>query len=208
MHDDRTRHWQDVYRSRDAQQVSWYRPHLDVSLALLRRAGLAPTSRVLDVGGGASTLVDDLLDAGVEAVTVLDLSSAALDVSRERIGARGAAVQFLAGDIARCELPAAAFSHWHDRAVLHFLHEADDVAAYARQARHALVAGGHAVIGGFAPDGPERCSGLPVARRSAQDMAALFGPAFELLHATQERHATPAGHEQSFAWAVLRKRQA
>ena len=199
-------HWEQVYRSKAADAVSWFRPHLDVSLVLLRATGFDPRSRVLDVGGGASTLVDDLLAAGCAGITVLDLSGAALDVARQRLGGRAASVTWRIGDITTLDLPAVHYSHWHDRAVLHFLTDPAAAQAYAAQASHAVVPGGHAVIGGFAPDGPERCSGLAVARRSPEQIAALLGPAFELVEARHERHRTPGGAEQAFAWAVLRRR--
>lgn len=201
---DRSAHWETVYQ-KAATSVSWYRDHLDLSLALLKRTGLGPGSRVIDVGGGASTLVDDLLDQGLEAITVLDLSAASLAVAQARLQGRAGRVTWLAGDITQLELPAGAYSHWHDRAVLHFLTRAEDARAYAAQAARAVAVDGHAVIGGFAPDGPERCSGLPVARRSAWEIAALLEPAFVLVEAHAERHLTPSGSEQSFAYAVLRR---
>ena len=204
--DGRGRHWESVYRTRPADAVSWFRPHLERSLQLLAAHGLDTTSRVIDVGGGASTLVDDLLAHGVAEVTVLDLSNAALQVAQQRLGSRAAAVDWRAGDITTVPLPAAHYSHWHDRAVLHFLHEPAELAAYAAQAARALQPGGHAVIGGFGPDGPERCSGLPVARRTPEDIARLLGPAFELRHASHEQHLTPDGKAQAFAWAVLQRR--
>jgi SAM-dependent methyltransferase len=205
-HSDATRHWQDVYRNKASDSVSWFRPHLETSLELLEAAGLSPATRIIDVGGGASTLVDDLLDRGVTAVTVLDLSSQALAVARERLGGRGAGVTWLAQDLLTAALPAAGFDLWHDRAVLHFLTEPAAAGHYAAQAAHALRPGGHAVIGGFAPDGPERCSGLDVARRSVEDIASLMGPGFELVAQRREQHTTPGGSPQAFAWAVLRRR--
>lgn len=198
-------HWEDVYRRKPVDTVSWYRPHLQTSLDLLRQAGLSPTSRILDVGGGASTLVDDLLARGVAAITVLDLSANALAISRHRLGDAASRVHWQVGDIRDTALPIAGFDLWHDRAVLHFLTAPDDVQRYARQAAAAVRPGGHAVIGGFAPNGPERCSGLPVARRSAQDIADVLSPHFRLLDARDEIHRTPAGNEQAFAWALLER---
>jgi len=200
--DSKREHWQDVYQRKPADGVSWFAPRLETSLALLERAGLGPASRVIDVGGGASTLVDDLLARGVGAITVLDLSDAALAVSRRRLGESAARVNWLAGDVRSAALDEGAFDLWHDRAVLHFL---DDAAAagYVRQARRALAPGGRLVIGGFAPDGPERCSGLDVTRRSPGALAALFGEGFELLESRRENHRTPGGQDQAFAWAVL-----
>ncbi|MCE5232082.1 MAG: class I SAM-dependent methyltransferase [Mizugakiibacter sp.] len=205
MSNERTEHWQQVYATKGSDAVSWYRPHLDTSLRLLERAGLGAGSRLIDVGGGASTLVDDLLARGLTAVTVLDIAKSALDAARQRLGARAEAVTWLAGDVTRVALPAAAYDLWHDRAVLHFLVDPADVTAYVAQVRRALAPGGHAVIGGFAGDGPERCSGLPVARRDAADIAALLGAGFELLHAEREAHVTPWGAPQAFAYALLRK---
>jgi ubiquinone/menaquinone biosynthesis C-methylase UbiE len=200
-----TDHWCTVYRTKESDAVSWFRPHLDVSLRLLDQAGLNSRSRLIDVGGGASTLVDDLLDRDVSRITILDLSDAALEVARQRLGDRGANVHWLVGDVTRVALPAGAFDYWHDRAVLHFLTLPDDAAAYVAQAYAALQIGGHAVIGGFASDGPQRCSGLPVARREAADIATLFGSEFELIAEVREQHVTPTGAMQSFAYAVLRK---
>lgn len=199
-------HWDEVYRTRSIQAVSWYRPRLDVSLALLRQAGIDASSRLIDVGGGASTLVDDLLALGLADITVLDLSRMALQAARDRLGARAEAVRWIASDLLEADFAPAAYDVWHDRAVLHFLSSSEETARYAAQAARAVRPGGHAVIGGFAPDGPERCSGLPVARRSAADVAALLGPAFGLVDERTERHATPAGTTQAFAYALLERR--
>jgi SAM-dependent methyltransferase len=198
-------HWEGIYRTRSTQAVSWYRSHLDVSLALLRQAGLDTSTRLIDVGGGASTLVDDLLAQGLTDITVLDLSPAALASARERLGAHGETVRWLAADLLEADLAPAAFDIWHDRAVLHFLASAEATSRYAAQAARAVRPGGHAVIGGFAPDGPERCSGLPVARRSAADIAALLGPTFRLVEERREQHTTPAGKAQAFAYALLER---
>jgi SAM-dependent methyltransferase len=203
---DRHAHWQNVYRTRRTDAVSWFRPHLEVSLELLSAGGMSAASRVIDIGGGASTLVDDLLARGLRHVSVLDISAEALAHARQRLAERAGLVQWLAGDVLTIALPAGGFDFWHDRAVLHFLTDATDAARYAEIAANALARGGYAVIGGFAPDGPERCSGLPVARRSAQQIGALFGPAFALVQSRAERHQTPAGAEQSFAYARLQRR--
>lgn len=201
--EDRQAHWEDVYQRKPADTVSWFRPHLDMSLALLERAGLAPDSRVIDVGGGASTLVDDLLARGTERVTVLDLSAKALAVARTRLGERAGPVHWLAGDLVEIDLPPAGYDLWHDRAVLHFLTDPAAAERYAAVAAKAIRPGGSAVIGGFAPDGPEKCSGLLVARRSADDVAALLGPSFRLVEQNTERHETPAGNQQAFVWVRM-----
>jgi ubiquinone/menaquinone biosynthesis C-methylase UbiE len=175
---------------------------------LLKRAGLGKQSRVIDIGGGASTLVDDLLERDVAHITVLDISAEALRVAQQRLGARAHRVEWLVADITKAELPSGGFDLWHDRAVLHFLSEKSATAAYVRQAAAALRRGGRAVIGGFASDGPEKCSGLTVARRNPADIAALFGADFELIEQTSEVHSTPWRSPQSFAYAVLRHRGA
>jgi len=202
---DRQMHWQTVYQTKAANAVSWYRPHLDVSLELLELAGLSVQSRLIDIGGGASTLVDDLLGRGTQGITVLDISPAALAIAEARLGERAREVNWLVGDVLDVALPAGGFDVWHDRAVLHFLTDPADAAIYVRQAARAVKTGGHAVIGGFAPDGPERCSGLPVARRSAEDIARILAPQFSLRETHAERHVTPAGAVQSFAYALLKR---
>ena len=200
---DRQTHWQKVYRTRTADSVSWYRPHLDVSIELLGLAGLSADSRVIDIGGGTSTLVDDLLDRGVRDVSVLDVSDQALAITRKRLGDRAKEVNWYVADVLDAVLPAGGFDLWHDRAVFHFLTDPAEAARYAQCAAAAVRIGGHAVISGFAPDGPERCSGLPVMRRSAEDIAGIFAPTFSLLRKREERHRTPAGTEQSFAYASM-----
>lgn len=203
--EERRNHWQKVYRMRKADAVSWYRPHLQVSLELLRSAGLSVRSRLIDVGGGASTLVDDLLDQGLPHVSVLDISEEALLLAQQRLGERAKAVTWCVGDVLEVAFPSGAFDFWHDRAALHFLTRPADATRYAQTAAGAVAIGGYAVIGGFAPDGPQRCSGLPVARRSPRDVAALLAPGFALEQTRAERHHTPTGAEQSFAYALLRR---
>ena len=199
-------HWQNVYRTKRPDSVSWYQPHLQLSLQLLTEAGLTASSRLIDVGGGASTLVDDLLERGLCDVSVLDVSDEALSLARRRLGERGKLVRWYVGDVLELALPPEGFDFWHDRAVLHFLSDPEDAARYVQIAARTLTAGGHAVIAGFAPEGPERCSGLQVARRSAEDIAALFAPAFTLVQQRTERHRTPSGLEQSFVYALLQRR--
>lgn len=197
--------WDDVYRTKAPDAVSWFRTHLETSLQLLEQAGLNPSSRVIDVGGGASTLVDDLLARRVADVTVLDLSGKALQISQQRLGPQHDKVHWRQGDVREISLPAAGYDLWHDRAVLHFLTEAADAAAYAAQTKAAVASGGFAVIAGFAPDGPLRCSGQIVARRSEEDIAALFAPEFIPVRFSGEHHQTPAGAAQSFLYALLKR---
>lgn len=197
-------HWQAVYLTKDPGRVSWYRPHLQTSLELLKRGGLHPGSRVIDVGAGASTLVDDLLALGVVHITALDISEASLEVTRGRLGPLASKVHWIAGDIADATFEPGGFDLWHDRAALHFL-DAKAADAYVDRAARAMVPGGHAVIGCFAADGPERCSGLPVTRRDPHDIARLFGTRFALVESRFEQHSTPWGSAQAFAYALLKR---
>lgn len=205
MTSDRKEHWEHVYQHKDSSKVSWYGEHLDTSLDLMRLTGLAPGSRIIDVGAGSSTLVDDLLDLGVRDIIALDLSAASLDLARRRLGDRGASVKWIVSDVLDLELPKASIDIWHDRAALHFLTDEDSVKAYARVAAQAVAPGGFAIISGFASDGPTQCSGLTVARRDAADIARIFSPQFTLADERRELHATPGGSSQSFAYALLRR---
>jgi SAM-dependent methyltransferase len=205
MATDRQSYWKSVYRKKDAQRVSWYRPHLDVSLRLMQQAGLGQSSRVIDVGAGASTLIDDLLALGIESITALDLSEESLAVARARLASSAGSVQWIVADVTTVKLVPSSIDIWHDRAALHFLMGAHDVSRYVEVASSAIASGGYAVIGGFALDGPTSCSGLPVARRGSQDIAALFAPRFVLADSVRETHRTPSGNEQSFAYTLLRK---
>lgn len=204
--DDRRTHWQTVYRTKRADSVSWYRPHLEVSLQLLEGAGMSVSSRVIDVGGGASSLVDDLLARGLRNVSVLDVSDEALLLTQHRLGERANLVTWYAGDVLELALPPAHFDFWHDRAVLHFLTDPEDASRYARIAANAVKIGGYAVIAGFAPGGPARCSGLNVAQRSANDIAEIFSPAFALVREHIELHHTPSASEQPFSYTLLQRR--
>jgi ubiquinone/menaquinone biosynthesis C-methylase UbiE len=195
-------HWEHVYGSKPSDSVSWYQPHALRSLELIRRVALDLGASILDVGGGASTLVDDLLDAGMRRMSVLDISAAALQVARRRLGPRAAAVQWIEGDITSVELAPASVDVWHDRAVFHFLTEPEDRAAYVRQVRRAVRPGGHVIVAAFSPDGPPKCSGLPVVRYAPDALHAQFGDAFELVRHEVEDHRTPAGAVQHFVYCL------
>ena len=205
MSETKTDYWQNIYQSNSPGAVSWFRPHLDVSLELLNLAGLNEKSRVIDIGAGASTLVDDLLDRGVRDVAAFDLSQASLDIARRRLGTRAQRVQWIVGDAARYTFERDGFDIWHDRAALHFLVDPDDASAYAANAARAVAKGGHAIIGCFAADGPEKCSGLPVIRRDPEDIQKLFQRDFTLITSRRELHITPSGASQPFAYALLKK---
>ncbi len=199
-------HWEQVYSTKATNAVSWFQPHASVSLSLIRETGIDLDEPIIDVGGGASTLVDDLLDLGYSALAVLDLSEAALDAAASRLGARGEVVRWLEADITRTTCPEASIALWHDRAVFHFLNEAEDRAAYVRTLSQAVKPGGHLIIGTFAEDGPEKCSGLPVQRYSAERLYAQFSEAFELVKTTTEAHQTPSGSIQAFIYCWCRRR--
>jgi SAM-dependent methyltransferase len=197
-------HWDAVYASKSADHVSWFKPHLDRSLAFLEAASVSRTAGVIDVGGGASTFVDDLLDRGYRNVTVLDLSRAALDAARARLGERASLIRWICADITRVELPAASFVFWHDRAVFHFLRDPAMRARYVEAVRESLRPGGHIVVATFGPHGPEKCSGLEVMRFTPEALHAEFGPAFARLGSVTEVHTTPWGAEQEFVYCYCR----
>ncbi|HVB83274.1 MAG TPA: methyltransferase domain-containing protein [Rhodanobacteraceae bacterium] len=203
---DKQQHWQSVYATKDAAHTSWFRPHLDESLRLIDALDLPKDAPIIDVGGGRATLVDDLLARGFGDVSVLDLSAAALADARARLGARGEAVRWLTADATTAVLPPAHYGLWHDRAVFHFLIDADDRARYVANTARSVRPHGHVIVGCFAPDGPERCSGLSVHRYDAAALAAAFAPAFEIVRHSRELHATPAGAVQPFTYVVLQRR--
>jgi len=203
----RTRsHWEDVYGRKPSTGVSWYQPHLDRSLGWI--AALAkPSDAVIDVGGGASTLVDDLLGRGFRDLTVLDVSGAALAVSRARLGAEAAKIRWVEADITTWQ-PDRPYDVWHDRAVFHFMTSPAQQEAYLAALRAGTRAGSLVVMATFAPDGPESCSGLPVQRYDAETLAARLGSDFVLVDRAREDHRTPWGSEQRFTFAALRRRDA
>lgn len=197
-------HWERVYSSKATNAVSWFQEHAEQSLALIEATGAGRTAAIIDVGGGASTLVDDLLDAGHARLSVLDLSGAALAAARQRLGTRADRVRWIEADILNARLPDRHFDVWHDRAVFHFLTAPADREAYVRQVRHAVRPGGHVIVATFAEDGPQQCSGLPVMRYSHDALHGEFGPAFSLLGKASELHPTPFGTVQSFIYCYCR----
>ncbi|HYA18453.1 MAG TPA: class I SAM-dependent methyltransferase [Bryobacteraceae bacterium] len=197
---DRQEHWEHVYGTKAPHQVSWYRPHLEISLSLIERAAPGRSARIIDVGGGASTLVDDLIARGYRDVTVLDISRKAIDVARARLGAAADSVAWIAGDALTVALPSHFYDVWHDRAVFHFLTNPADRAAYVRRVRESVKRGGHVIIGTFGPEGPEKCSGLDVKRYDAETLHGEFGPSFTLVDRLQEVHQTPFGATQQFVY--------
>jgi ubiquinone/menaquinone biosynthesis C-methylase UbiE len=204
---DRRDHWNTAYATKGEAGVSWYQDHPTVSLDLIARTGAGPSSALIDVGGGASRLVDALLDAGWTKLSVLDISDAALSVARERLGKTAAGIEWIAADVRTWSPREAAYDVWHDRAVFHFLTAPEDRAAYVERLNRALSPDGHVVIGTFAADGPERCSGLPVMRYDAGALAAALGGRFERVEDLRHQHTTPWGSTQSFQFVVLRRRR-
>lgn len=199
-------HWDTVYQTKSADAVSWYAPHLHESLRYVTRAAAREHAAIIDVGGGESTLVDDLLAAGTQDITVLDISPAALEATRCRLGDAGAQVKWLAGDILDVEMPEAAYDIWHDRAVFHFLITEDQRQRYVAQVLKSLRVGGHAILGTFGPDGPDKCSGLPVSRYAPGELHGTFGQAFELVDSSFEIHTTPWGSTQQFVYCYCLRR--
>ena len=198
-------HWENVYSTKAADEVSWFQEHAGLSLQIIRDSALAPDGRIIDVGGGASTLVDDLLSAGFSKITVLDLSAAALAKAKARLGSRAASVQWLEANILDVTLPASTYDVWHDRAVFHFLTSESERHRYVEQVLHAVKPGGLVIVATFAEDGPEKCSGLPVMRYSTEGLHAEFGNTFELLGSQRESHLTPTGKEQKFVYCFCRR---
>ena len=198
-------HWENIYKTKASTQVSWYQEHLQTPLRLIELTGVEKTARIIDIGGGASTLVDDLLERGFEHITVLDISSAAIDAARERLGSRADEITWIEADITKISLPYHYYDLWHDRAVFHFLTSAGDCQKYIEAVKHSLKPGGHVIISTFALEGPPKCSGLVVVRYSPQSLHEEFGNEFELIDSASEVHLTPSGTKQKFIYCYLRK---
>ena len=197
-------HWENIYAKRAPNAVSWYRPHLETSLALIERATNARTASIIDIGGGESTLVDDLLVRGYGNITVLDVSEKAIAVTKERLGRIAEKVHWIAADIVRVELPRHAYDVWHDRAVFHFLTTHAQRLAYVRRTAHAVKPGGHVIVSTFGPEGPVECSGLEVMRYDADSLHGEFGASFRLVESSKELHQTPFGTTQQFLYCYCR----
>lgn len=202
--DSRQAHWEGVYTKKGETEVSWFQENPAPSLGLIAHVGATPASAVIDIGGGASRLVDNLVDRGFEDVTVLDLSEAALEAAKARLGDRAAQVHWLVADVTAWE-PLKAYDVWHDRAAFHFLTENRDRIAYVARLERALKVGAYAIIATFALDGPERCSGLPVVRYDAASLGLTLGRAFRLVDTRRHAHSTPWGSDQSFQFSVFRR---
>lgn len=197
-------HWETVYTTKAEADVSWFQASPEMSVALIKAAGATADTAIIDIGGGASRLVDALLQEGIGTVAVLDLSQAALAAAQKRLGALAEQVEWIACDVTAWA-PARRYDIWHDRAAFHFLTERSDQAAYVERLKSALHPGGQVIIGTFALDGPEKCSGLPVQRYDAESLHRTLGADFELVETRSETHATPWRSTQSFQFARLRR---
>lgn len=197
-------HWEKVYTAKAPDAVSWYCRHLETSLALIERAAGARSASIIDVGGGESTLVDDLLLRGYKDITVFDVSETAIDLTEKRLGAAAERVQWLVADITETELEPRAYDVWHDRAVFHFLTAQEQRIAYVRQVARSVRPGGHIIVSTFGPEGPTKCSGLEVMRYDAESLHGEFGARFRLVESSKELHHTPFGTTQQFLYCYCR----
>lgn len=198
-------HWEQIYASRSCRQVGWYAPHLETSIKWIAELDLAAEDPIIDVGGGASTLVDDLLLAGHKNLTVLELSESAIALSRERLGAKSDSITWLQEDVTQSELPSRHFKLWHDRAVFHFLINPQQQQQYKDALLEALTVDGYFIIGAFDPEAPSQCSGLPVQRYSAEMLCSRFAKEFRLKRHHHEIHRTPSGLEQSYVYCLFQR---
>lgn len=198
-------HWQNVYQSKAVDDVSWYQAKPSLSLDLIDSTRLDHSATLIDVGAGASLLLDNLLERGYKNISLLDISEEALAVSRQRIGAQAENLTWLVGDITTIALPENAYSLWHDRAVFHFLGEESQRQAYLAQVKKSLKQGGFLLMATFAEDGPEQCSGLTVSRYTAESLQAFFGDDFQLMQTQHESHITPWQSEQRFVYCLFKR---
>jgi len=197
-------HWETIYRSKAPSQVSWYQNHPALSLDFIKRTGIGKAGHVIDIGGGISTLVDNLLQEDYRHVTVLDISAAALQVARQRLGKLAARVIWIEADITQADLPYQAYDVWHDRAVFHFLSRPEDRRRYVQAVQRSVKNGGHVIVATFALDGPSQCSGLDVMRYSPDSLHDELGNEFRLIDSVHEAHVTPFGTEQRFVYVYFR----
>lgn len=195
-------HWEQVYRAKGSTEVSWYQTEPSLSLQLIEASGVRPSDPIIDVGGGASVLVDRLLARGFESVAVLDLSAAALSCARERLGRGADRVEWYEADVTEFVAPHP-YRLWHDRAVFHFLTDPEDRHRYVEVLRRTVPKGGHAIIASFALDGPSQCSGLDIERYDQARLMAALGAGFQLCDSAAESHTTPAGKTQQFQYFRL-----
>lgn len=202
---DRKEHWETVYRTKLPADLSWFQERANLAVRIIGEVVPDHSLPIIDVGGGASVLVSQLDAAGYTNLTVLDLSAAALTVAKATLRARASRIHWIEADILDAKLPRGGYRFWHDRAVFHFLTDAELRTRYARQVRHAVAPGGHVLIATFAEDGPTRCSGLDVVRYSPMALHAALGPGFVFVAAHREEHRTPSGAIQAFTLCLCRR---
>lgn len=198
-------HWEKIYATRNSKNVGWFAPHLETSMKWITGLELAEQDPIIDVGGGASTLVDDLLASGHENLTLLDLSQSAIQLAKQRLGKLSASVTWLHGDITIIGLLPQHYTLWHDRAVFHFLIEPEIQQRYKDALLHALKKGGFFIIGTFTSGAPSQCSGLPVQRYTLESLDHTFGKEFELIRYQNEIHKTPSGIEQTYVYCLFQR---
>lgn len=204
MKDGKT-HWENIYAVKEPTEVSWYREHLDTSLKMILQTKTAKSGTIIDIGGGSSTLVDDLFKKGFSNLSVLDISANAIETSRERLGKRAEKVEWIVADITNVSLPENYYDVWHDRAVFHFLTDAGDRKKYVELVMRSLKVGGHIIVASFGLNGPTKCSGLDVVRYSPETMRDEFGESFRLIKSLNETHRTPFETTQEFIYCYCRK---
>jgi ubiquinone/menaquinone biosynthesis C-methylase UbiE len=202
---DNKQYWEKVYTTKPSDSVSWFQEHAELSLRLIHNTGLGKDAAIIDVGGGASRLVDDLVAEGYNDLTVLDLSTTAISVAKQRLCKRADSVHWIDGDITHAEFPVHRFDIWHDRAVFHFLTDPTDRHAYIERIMKAVRPGGHVIVATFGEHGPEKCSGLPVMRYNPESLHDEFGDSFLLVEHEEEIHHTPSGAVQQFVYCYCRK---
>lgn len=197
-------HWEKVYSTKSPESVSWFAPHLEISLNLIHQASSSKDSAIIDIGGGEATLIDDLLSEGYTDISVLDISQKAIDVARNRIGVLADKAHWYCANILQATLPQNYFDIWHDRAVFHFLTEEVDRMRYIEQVMRSVKHGGYVIMSTFGPEGPEKCSGLDVVRYDAKNLHGQFGKSFKLINSSTEIHKTPMGTTQQFLYCFCR----
>ena len=201
---ERKSHWDNIYLMKDETEVSWHQTHLEKSLQLISLTGVDEEGQIIDVGGGASTLVDDLLDRNYKHVTVLDISATAIEKAKCRLGLRANQVTWFEADITKVTLPRQIYDVWHDRAVFHFMTSEEDRRKYIGAVKHSLKPKGHIIVAAFGPEGPKRCSGLNIVRYDADQLHDEFGNSFQLIQSFSEDHITPFGAKQQFIYCYCR----
>ena len=202
---DKKSHWENVYTTKSHTEVSWFSEHIQSSLGLIEKAGAVKTAAIIDVGGGASTLVDDLLENGYQDLTVIDISGAALKIAKDRLKEKAGKIKWMEDDILESEFGHRQYDLWHDRAVFHFLTTDGERAAYTQKVTEHVKKGGFIVLSVFADNGPLKCSMLEIKRHSGSEIEEFFGSRFLKVSEDRTSHITPAKVEQKFVNMILKR---